>query len=57
MKMPTLLKAIQEELAQGHVAVVQLVSTSEAMLDRRLAAMSADERATLDIDLSPREAI
>jgi hypothetical protein len=55
--MPTLLKAIQEELAQGHVAVVQLVSTSEAMLDRRLAAMSADERATLDIDLSPREAI
>ncbi|MGB3803969.1 MAG: strawberry notch family protein [Sphingopyxis granuli] len=55
MKMPTLLKAIEEELALGHVAVVQLVSTAEAMLDRRIAALSPDERANLDIDLSPRE--
>nr|WP_298668162.1 strawberry notch family protein [uncultured Sphingomonas sp.] len=55
MKMPTLLRAIEEELAQGHAAVVQLVSTSEAMLDRRIAALTPDERANLDIDLSPRE--
>ncbi|EKU73315.1 MULTISPECIES: strawberry notch family protein [Sphingomonadales] len=55
MKMPTLLKAIEAELAQGHVAVVQLVSTSEATLERRLATLSPDERANLDIDLSPRD--
>lgn len=55
MKMPTLIKAIEQELALGHAAVVQLVSTSEAMLERRLAALSPDERANLDIDLSPRE--
>ncbi|MBO9579520.1 MAG: strawberry notch family protein [Sphingobium sp.] len=55
MKMPTLIQAIEQELAQGHVAVVQLVSTSEAMLDRRIASLTPDERANLDIDLSPRE--
>ena len=55
MKMPTLIRAIEDELALGHSAVVQLVSTSEAMLDRRLAALTPDESANLDIDLSPRE--
>jgi hypothetical protein len=35
--------------------VVQLVSTAEAMLDRRLAELGADEREALEIDLSPRE--
>lgn len=53
--MPTLIRAIEDELALGHSAVVQLVSTSEAMLDRRLAALTPDESANLDIDLSPRE--
>lgn len=57
MKMPTLLKAIEEELARGNVAVVQLVSTSEAILERRLAELSPEERATLDLDLSPREVL
>ena len=47
--------SIEDELALGHSAVVQLVSTSEAMLDRRLAALTPDESANLDIDLSPRE--
>ena len=57
MKMPTLIRAIEQELAAGHHAVVQLVTTAEAMLDRRLASLSADERAHLDIELSPREAM
>lgn len=57
MKMPTLLTAIDEELARGHVAVVQLVSTSEAILERRLAELSPDERASLDLDLSPRDVL
>ena len=35
--------------------MLQLVSTAEAILDRRLGELSPDERADLDIDLSPRE--
>jgi hypothetical protein len=37
--------------------VVQLVSTAEAMLDRRLADLTDAEREALEIDLSPREYI
>jgi len=54
MKMPSVFSAIETEIAAGNVAVVQLVSTSEAILDRRLAEMSAEERAHLDLELSPR---
>jgi hypothetical protein len=55
MKMPTVIRAIEAEVAAGNVAVVQLVTTAEAILDRRLADLSPDERAMLDLDLSPRE--
>ncbi len=55
MKLPSLLPAIEQALEEGHSAVVQLVSTAEAMLNRRLADLSAEEREQLDIDLSPRE--
>lgn len=55
MKVPTVIKAIEAEIAAGHVAVVQLVTTAEALLDRRLSELSPEERATLDLDLSPRE--
>ncbi|WP_341873228.1 strawberry notch-like NTP hydrolase domain-containing protein [Sphingobium fuliginis] len=54
MKMPTVFEAIEAEVAAGNVAVVQLVSTSEAILDRRLAELSPQERAHLDLELSPR---
>lgn len=55
MKMPTVLRAIEAETEAGNVAVVQLVTTAEAILDRRLADLPADARAGLDLDLSPRE--
>ena len=55
MKLPSLLPAIQAALADGNAVVVQLVSTAEAMLDRRLADLSDEEREALEIDLSPRE--
>jgi hypothetical protein len=55
MKLPSLLPAIDDALAQDNAIVIQLVSTGEAMLDRRLADLSADEREALEIDLSPRE--
>src|SRR3546814_16925259 len=53
MKMPTVVRAIEDELATGHVAVVQLTSTAEAILGRRLADLSPEERANLSIDVSP----
>jgi hypothetical protein len=55
MKLPSLIPAIEADVAAGHAVVVQLVSTAEAMLDRRLAELGADEREALEIDLSPRE--
>ncbi len=55
MKLPTLLRAMEADLAAGNAVVIQLVSTAEAMLGRRLAELSPDERANLDIELSPRE--
>ncbi|MEO0031786.1 MAG: hypothetical protein RIS94_1544, partial [Pseudomonadota bacterium] len=57
LKLPSLLPAIEGALARDHAVVVQLVSTSEAMLDRRLADLSDTEREALEIDLSPREAV
>jgi predicted RNA methylase len=55
MKLPSLLPAIEDDLDRGHAVVVQLVSTAEAMLDRRLADMDPVERELIEIDLSPRE--
>lgn len=55
MKLPSLLPAIETAIADGHAVVVQLVSTAEAMLDRRLADLSDEDREALEIDLSPRE--
>ena len=55
MKLPSLMPAIEADIAAGHAVVVQLVSTAEAMLDRRLADLSPGERESLEIDLSPRE--
>jgi predicted RNA methylase len=55
MKLPSLIPAMHADLARGESVVIQLVSTSEAMLNRALAALSVEERANLDIELSPRE--
>jgi hypothetical protein len=55
MKLPSLIPAIEADLDNGDAAVIQLVSTAEAMLGRRLAELSPDERAALEIELSPRE--
>ncbi|HEX8215047.1 MAG TPA: strawberry notch family protein [Allosphingosinicella sp.] len=55
MKLPSLIPAIEADVAAGQAVVIQLVSTAEAMLDRRLADLSPGEREALEIDLSPRE--
>ena len=55
MKLPSLIPAMNAALGEEYSVVVQLVSTAEAMLDRRLADLTVEEREALDIDLSPRE--
>lgn len=55
MKTPTLLKAIGQDLDNGHSAVVQIVSTGEALTERRLAEVPTEEWNDLQIDITPRE--
>jgi predicted RNA methylase len=55
MKLPSLLPAIDEHIAGGDSVVVQIVSTAEAILGRRLADLDPADRADLDIELSPVE--
>ena len=55
MKCPTLLKEMERDLRDGRRPVVQLVSTGEALMGRRLATIPANEWDDLEIDLTPRE--
>ncbi len=55
MKLPSVIAAAQQHLESGQSVVMQLVTTAESILDRRLGALSPDDRADLEIDLSPRE--
>ena len=57
MKMPTLLAAIRVDLEANHAPIVQLVSTGEALMERRLAEIPTTEWNDLSIDLTPREYI
>ena len=57
MKCPSLIRAIQADLDAGRSAVIQLVSTGEALMERRIAEIPASEWDDLGIDLTPREAV
>ena len=55
MKCPSLIRAIEADLDTGRSSVVQLVSTGEALMERRIAEIPASEWDDLSIDLTPRE--
>jgi hypothetical protein len=55
MKTPTLLRSIAADLGRGDAAVVQLVSTGESLMERRLAEIPVSEWGDLSIDVTPRE--
>ena len=55
MKCPSLIHSIRQELDKGNAAVIQLISTAEALLDRRIAEIPTSEWNDLSIDLTPRE--
>ena len=55
MKCPSLIAAMEADLEAGRSPVVQLVSTGEALMERRIAEIPASEWDDLSIDLTPRE--
>jgi hypothetical protein len=56
MKTPTLIAAINADLAAGYAAVIQIVSTGEALMERRLSDIPTDEWNDVRVDITPREA-
>ena len=55
MKCPSLIRAVEADLDAGRSAVIQLVSTGEALMERRIAEIPPSEWDDLSIDLTPRE--
>ena len=55
MKTPSLIEAVDRDLATGHAAVIQIVSTGEALMERRLAEIPTDEWSDVQVDITPRE--
>ncbi|MCC6480461.1 MAG: strawberry notch family protein [Sphingomonadaceae bacterium] len=55
MQTPTLITKVDADLAAGHAAVIQIVSTGEALMERRLADIPTDEWDDIQVDITPRE--
>jgi len=55
MKTATLIRSIEGDLTAGHAAVVQIVSTGEALMERRLAEIPTEEWSDIRVDITPRE--
>ncbi|MEO8884087.1 MAG: bifunctional class I SAM-dependent methyltransferase/DEAD/DEAH box helicase [Devosia sp.] len=55
MKTPTLIRTITRDLEDGHAAVIQIVSTGEALMERRLAELPTEEWNDVRVDITPRE--
>ena len=57
MKTPTLIRSIERDLDDGHAAVVQIVSTNEAVMERRLSSIPPEEWNNLAVDLTPKDQV
>ncbi len=55
MKTPALIAAVEGDLAAGHAAIIQIVSTGEALMERRLAEIPTEEWGDVQVDITPRE--
>ncbi len=55
MKTPSLIRAIDADLEAGHAAVIQIVSTGEALMERRLADIPTEDWNDVQVDITPRE--
>ncbi|CRL13549.1 strawberry notch family protein [Phaeobacter italicus] len=54
MKAPTIIRAIEDDLAAGNACVIQVVSTGESLLKRRLETMDPDDE-LVEGALTPRD--
>lgn len=57
MKTPALIAAIGTDVEDGHAAIVQLISTAQAMTERRLAEIPTEEWNDIQVDVTPREIV
>jgi hypothetical protein len=55
MKTPSLIDSIERDLAAGHASVIQIVSTGEALMERRLAEIPTEDWGDVQVDITPRE--
>jgi predicted RNA methylase len=55
MKTPTLIGSVERDLKAGHAAVIQIVSTGEALMERRLSEIPTEEWGDVQVDITPRE--
>ncbi|MFZ2156420.1 MAG: strawberry notch family protein [Bradyrhizobium sp.] len=55
MKTPSLIASVERDLGDGHAAVIQIVSTGEALMERRLAEIPTEEWGDVQVDITPRE--
>jgi len=55
MKTPALIAAVGRDLEAGHAAVIQIVSTGEALMERRLSEIPTEEWGDVSVDITPRE--
>ena len=55
MKTPSLIRSIESDLDAGHAAVIQIVSTGEALMVRRLAEIPTEDWNDIQVDITPRE--
>ncbi len=55
MKTPSLIAAVEHDLRAGHASVIQIVSTGEALMERRLAEIPTEDWGDVQVDITPRE--
>ena len=57
MKTPTLIGTINQDVEDGHAAIVQLISTGQSITERRLAEIPTEEWNDIQVDVTPREIV
>jgi hypothetical protein len=55
MKTPSRIACLLRDIEAGHAAVIQIVSTGEALMERRLAEIPTEEWGDVQVDITPRE--
>lgn len=57
MKTPALIDATTRDVAEGHAAIVQIISTGQSLTERRLAEIPTEEWGDVQVDITPREIV